>query len=244
MMQDLRDMIAMGLAPQDAQRLAARVTRGEDDLTAALAEAWRLGATMALNASRGLRVCRVCGCWEREACDDGCWWVEQDLCSSCDASSGQVGRALAHVEMPRPQATPSMATIATKVAEHHGLTLADLKGPSRTQRISRVRHEAFFLCWLDRRFNARSTRSLPAIGAFFGGRDHTTVLHGLRAYAWRYLQAVAAGEAERFPEGLQLTLELLAAAYRAGRRPRLLGQSQPLALSAPQPTDAHANRQA
>lgn len=28
-------------------------------------------------------VCRVCGCTEGNACGDGCYWVESDLCSSC-----------------------------------------------------------------------------------------------------------------------------------------------------------------
>ena len=31
--------------------------------------------------------CRVCGCWEYNACPDedfgACWWVEPDLCSAC-----------------------------------------------------------------------------------------------------------------------------------------------------------------
>ena len=28
-------------------------------------------------------VCRVCGCTEYNACEGGCWWVEEDLCSAC-----------------------------------------------------------------------------------------------------------------------------------------------------------------
>lgn len=28
--------------------------------------------------------CRVCGCTDALACPGGCWWVEPDLCSSCD----------------------------------------------------------------------------------------------------------------------------------------------------------------
>lgn len=28
-------------------------------------------------------MCRECGCTDYNACDDGCWWVEADLCSSC-----------------------------------------------------------------------------------------------------------------------------------------------------------------
>lgn len=30
-----------------------------------------------------LRVCRVCGCSEFNACEGGCCWVEEDLCSAC-----------------------------------------------------------------------------------------------------------------------------------------------------------------
>ncbi len=30
-----------------------------------------------------LRVCRVCGCSELNACEGGCSWVEKDLCSAC-----------------------------------------------------------------------------------------------------------------------------------------------------------------
>lgn len=30
-----------------------------------------------------LRVCRVCGCSEANACEGGCCWVEEDLCSAC-----------------------------------------------------------------------------------------------------------------------------------------------------------------
>lgn len=29
------------------------------------------------------RKCRVCGCTEQNACEGGCSWVEEDLCSSC-----------------------------------------------------------------------------------------------------------------------------------------------------------------
>ena len=29
--------------------------------------------------------CRVCGCTQNRACPGGCHWVEEDLCSACDA---------------------------------------------------------------------------------------------------------------------------------------------------------------
>lgn len=30
--------------------------------------------------------CRVCGCSDSWACDEGCWWVDTDLCSGCAES--------------------------------------------------------------------------------------------------------------------------------------------------------------
>lgn len=42
---------------------------------------------MRMKAPEGVATCRVCGCWEYDACwdeDEGaCWWVEADLCSAC-----------------------------------------------------------------------------------------------------------------------------------------------------------------
>lgn len=32
----------------------------------------------------GARACRSCGCTDLWACDGGCAWVEDDLCSACD----------------------------------------------------------------------------------------------------------------------------------------------------------------
>lgn len=29
------------------------------------------------------RKCRICGCSELHGCQNGCYWVEEDLCSSC-----------------------------------------------------------------------------------------------------------------------------------------------------------------
>lgn len=36
--------------------------------------------------------CRVCGCTEHTPCEDGCWWVEEELCSSCHGGAGAVLR--------------------------------------------------------------------------------------------------------------------------------------------------------
>jgi len=33
--------------------------------------------------------CRVCGCTENNACEDGCYWVEDNLCSKCEENVQQ-----------------------------------------------------------------------------------------------------------------------------------------------------------
>lgn len=42
----------------------------------------------------GARACRVCGCTDLWACDDGCFWVEPDLCSSCEGEPTPAERAV------------------------------------------------------------------------------------------------------------------------------------------------------
>lgn len=61
--------------------------------------------------------------------------------------------------------------IQRAVAEHFGLRLADLVSPSRRRNVARPRQLAMALS------KELTNASLPEIGAAFGGRDHTTVLH-------------------------------------------------------------------
>jgi hypothetical protein len=34
--------------------------------------------------------CRVCGCTEIDACENGCSWSKQDLCSTCASGAGAI----------------------------------------------------------------------------------------------------------------------------------------------------------
>ena len=69
---------------------------------------------------------------------------------------------------------PSIRRVIGATARQNGLTPADLVGPSRCRQVSLARGMAMYLA-------RRLTRkSLQSIGAAFGGRDHTTVLHGIR----------------------------------------------------------------
>lgn len=35
--------------------------------------------------------CRICGCTENNACDGGCSWAEDNLCSACVGAAGYDG---------------------------------------------------------------------------------------------------------------------------------------------------------
>ncbi|MGP6088739.1 chromosomal replication initiator protein DnaA [Antarctobacter jejuensis] len=68
----------------------------------------------------------------------------------------------------------SIDEIQRKVAEHYNIRLSDMIGPKRVRNFARPRQVAMYLC------KQLTSRSLPEIGRRFGGRDHTTVMHGVK----------------------------------------------------------------
>ncbi|MDE0591374.1 chromosomal replication initiator protein DnaA [Halocynthiibacter sp. C4] len=64
--------------------------------------------------------------------------------------------------------------IQRKVSEHYNIRLSEMIGPKRVRTIARPRQVAMFLS------KQLTSRSLPEIGRRFGGRDHTTVMHGVK----------------------------------------------------------------
>ena len=64
--------------------------------------------------------------------------------------------------------------IQRKVSEHYAIRLSDMIGPKRVRNYARPRQIAMYLA------KHMTNRSLPEIGRRFGGRDHTTVMHGVR----------------------------------------------------------------
>ncbi|WP_420824789.1 chromosomal replication initiator protein DnaA [Streptomyces coryli] len=64
--------------------------------------------------------------------------------------------------------------IMSSVADYFGLTVDDLCGSSRSRVLVTARQIAMYLC------RELTDLSLPKIGAQFGGRDHTTVMHADR----------------------------------------------------------------
>ncbi|WP_108814015.1 chromosomal replication initiator protein DnaA [Loktanella sp. Alg231-35] len=64
--------------------------------------------------------------------------------------------------------------IQRKVSDHYNIRLSDMIGPKRVRNYARPRQIAMYLA------KQMTSRSLPEIGRRFGGRDHTTVMHGVK----------------------------------------------------------------
>jgi hypothetical protein len=80
--------------------------------------------------------------------------------------------------------------ILKDVADRHRVLVGDILGPRRMGEIVRARFEAMNLVAI-----AFPHWSLPELGRFFGGRDHTTVLHAIRkGGAWEKRAQLKADE--------------------------------------------------
>jgi chromosomal replication initiation ATPase DnaA len=72
--------------------------------------------------------------------------------------------------------TAAKTAIAVRVGMEFGISLGELIGPQRREKIVIARHAAMALMY--ERF---PDISLEAVGRFFGNRDHGTVLHAIKA---------------------------------------------------------------
>ena len=91
----------------------------------------------------------------------------------------QEGRVLTE---PAPWRAPTpplpMMRIAMEVAREYGVTVADLKGPSRKRRFVVPRQEAMWRCLTE------LPKTSTEVGRFFG-RDHTVALYGKQMHEER-----------------------------------------------------------
>ena len=71
-----------------------------------------------------------------------------------------------------PEITPAL--VMSETAAFFGVSMDDLCGSSRSRSLVMARQIAMYLC------RELTDLSLPKIGAHFGGRDHTTVIHANR----------------------------------------------------------------
>jgi hypothetical protein len=84
-------------------------------------------------------------------------------------------RRLTPGEIGRSGQPINVRDIQHATATFYGFTLSQLHGRIRTASVARARHVSMYLC---RKF---TNKSLPELGMEYGGRDHTTVIHGVRS---------------------------------------------------------------
>ncbi len=74
----------------------------------------------------------------------------------------------------KPNRDISMEDVVKKVSEVSGIPESGIVGKSRKKEIVEARQTAMFLC------RSILDSSLSSVGIFFGGRDHTTVMHAIK----------------------------------------------------------------
>ena len=87
-----------------------------------------------------------------------------------------------HVALELPpswRAQVQVRRIMAEVAEKWGLTVDEMIGVNRKPRFAHARQEAMY------RLRSETQRSMCQIGRMLGGRDHSSVDHGIRAHAGR-----------------------------------------------------------
>jgi len=81
-------------------------------------------------------------------------------------------RVLLNFNEPRPQAI-DLHDVALQIAKKFNVTMADLKSKNRNKDVSNARQVA---CYLMKKL---THHSLQAIGQFFNGRNHSTIIHSI-----------------------------------------------------------------
>lgn len=80
-------------------------------------------------------------------------------------------------EMALLKSTKRLADqVVREVCEKHKISITELLSEQRPKRLTDIRQEVYY------RLATETTWSLPRIGRYLGGRDHTTVLHGKRKF--------------------------------------------------------------
>ena len=83
-------------------------------------------------------------------------------------------KVLKDIISPNQKRTITPELIINTVAEHFDLTTADLIGNKRSSKIAYPRQIAMYLC------RHMTDTTLKIIGDSLGGRDHTTIMSGIR----------------------------------------------------------------
>jgi chromosomal replication initiator protein len=133
-----------------------------------------------------------CALMNRKLPEDVLSFLAEKVTANVRELEGALNRLIAHTELINRSITLPVAQdilqdllrandrritiedIQKQVAEYFGIRVADILSPRRARNLARPRQIAMFLS------KALTQHSLPEIGRKFGGRDHTTIIHGVR----------------------------------------------------------------
>ena len=133
-----------------------------------------------------------CALMKRSLPSDVLDFLARKITSNMRELEGALNRLIAHAELINRPVTLESAEellqdllraserrvtiedIQRRVADHYNLRIADILSPRRARPVARPRQIAMYLA------KALTQHSLPEIGRKFGGRDHTTIIHGVR----------------------------------------------------------------
>tara|TARA_R110000868_G_scaffold378314_2_gene643760 strand:+ start:252 stop:659 length:408 start_codon:yes stop_codon:yes gene_type:complete len=91
------------------------------------------------------------------------------------------------IKLFEPKFSSPSSEIIYRVAQKHGVSVADIKGQSRRPMFVKARQEAAY------EIREQRGLSLPQISKMLGDRDHTSILHGIKRHtAFLAKQAEAA----------------------------------------------------
>jgi hypothetical protein len=119
---------------------------------------------------------------------------------ACERIGDIAGRLLPRPPAPDPLIVSAAQrrdgeSIIRQVAARHGLDADRLRGAGRSHPVCMARFEAMWALCEARQPDGRRRFSLSQVGRMLGGRDHSTVLHGVRR--WQAVLAEREGEGAR-----------------------------------------------
>lgn len=106
-------------------------------------------------------------------------WVREQDEAKIKRDEAKAARREARLIELQERSESCLERIALETAkkyEEYDVTLSDLFSIRRDVVTVLAKHECYW------RAKQETSWSLPAIGRYFGGRDHTTILHGVRKY--------------------------------------------------------------
>lgn len=101
-------------------------------------------------------------------------WMHQERMERSTTAAASASSIEQIIQAKQQSLVPSVNDITKWIAKEMGLKMSDLRGTTRKSQVVRGRALAMFVA------RQVTPLSLQQIGEYFGGRDHTTVLHACR----------------------------------------------------------------